>query len=255
MADVQLPLEKVRSEKSCKVHLQENKGPWPSLRCYISHRRTESGCLAAEMTGNPLVHTVPAGEQLPEPHLPGPFIAGAGHWSVGAGRLPDMCVLWRGPACTPPTPRPGPWDAALWELGLSSDPGQDPMSLHSAPTVPGHGAPHRGLLSGLLARDHSTPSRGPGALCRDSAPPPGGLSHALLRGAPHTPWPLDSSISFSVGAGGPRVPAAGLPPQHQDMVDRAALGPPSSGLSSGRFCSEPVARDRAAWLGLTTPMG
>ena len=200
--------------------------------------------------GDPLVHTVPAGKQLPEPQLPEPFIAGVGwgqgtgQWEQGralgesSGRFPDVCILRCGPAWTP-APLPGPWDAALWEPGRSSDPVPGPPVLALCPHCPRAQGPPWGLPVCAPCHDPSLlpealgPFPGTPQLPREASPTP------PLQCSPQ-PWPLDSSLGFSRWGRRALVPAVGLPPQHQDMVDGAALDPLSSGSSSGRFCSGPV---------------
>lgn len=172
---------------------------------------------------------------------------GAGRWSVGAG--PGSGSSPQGdppgrvhPAAWPsPDPHPGPWplDAALWKPGLSSDP------------VPG---PHVPALC-----PHCPLAQGPPWMPPVCAPccDPSLLPEALgplqgLPSSPRRPPPPPSVVlptALAVGqqcrlqrAGeGALVAAVQPPPQPQDMVDGAALHPLSSGPSSGRFCSGPVA--------------
>ena len=171
----------------------------------------------------------------------------AGRWSVGAGPgsgssprgdPPSTCA-----SCGVAQPGPPPWPLApgkqlYGNLASALTPSQDPTSLHSAPTVPWHRAPRGGLLSVLLAVTPASFPR-PWGLCRDSPVPPGDLPHPLC-GAPHSlgRW---TAVSASAGGGGGPGRCSPPPPQPQDTVDGAALHPLSSGPSSGRFCSGPVA--------------
>lgn len=161
--------------------------------------------------GEPLVHTVPAGEQLPEPRFLALLVLAGGRalvsgsrarlWEQSSGRTPSTCA-----SCGVAQPGPPPWSLApgmqlCGNLASALTPSQDPTSLHSAPTVPWHRAPRGGLLSVLLAVTPASFPR-PWGLCRDSPVPPGDLPHPPLRCAPQ-PWPLDSSVGFSGRGRGP----------------------------------------------------
>lgn len=215
--------------------------------------------------GDPLVHTVPAGEQLPEPQPPEPFITGVGwgqgtgQWEQGralgesSGRPPDVCILWCGPARTP-TPLPGPWDAALWEPGLSSDPVPGPPVPALCPTVPGHRAPRGGFLSVLLAMNPASfprpwgPFQGLPSSPRRPLPP-------LLRSAPHSlgRWTAALASAGGEGGSGSCCRAASSAPGHGGQ---SSPGPSLLGVEFRevllRACD---LRHRAAWLGVSAPTG
>ena len=144
--------------------------------------------LAVEMTGDPLVHTVPAGEQLPEPHLPEAFIAGAGHWSVGAGPGSASSAQGGSPTCAScgvaqpahPPPRvlaPGtrtPHPCTRPPLSPGTGPPTEASSLGSSPVT-------RALLPEALGPSQGLPTSPERPLPR---PPLWCSPHALAAG----PW-------------------------------------------------------------------